>query len=289
MEHVFKNDGIQSFKIFMAYRGAIGVDDVELVQVLDVAHGLGALVTSHCEHGDAVVALQTRLANARQAGAEVPPDEPAHVPRGRGDQPGHPAGARRGRRPQRAHEPGEGLAAHLHRAPHLQGVDGRGVPRARRGPEGDGRDVPAVPAAGRLRVRQARLRGRGVRDEPSDSAEGSPGVPLERDGRTARIQTVATDHCPFRQADQKIAGKDDFRKIPNGAAGVENRMGLMYTYGVADGPHLAAAVRRRDVDAGGEDLQHVPAQGDHRGRLGRRLLPLRSQGRRRRSPRRRTT
>ena len=43
MQHVFKNDGIQSFKIFMAYRGAIGVDDHELVQVLDVAHDLGAL------------------------------------------------------------------------------------------------------------------------------------------------------------------------------------------------------------------------------------------------------
>ena len=57
MQHVHKHDGIQSFKIFMAYRGAIGVDDVELVQVLDTAHSLGALVTSHCEHGDAVVAL----------------------------------------------------------------------------------------------------------------------------------------------------------------------------------------------------------------------------------------
>ncbi|MEQ1935771.1 MAG: hypothetical protein ABL962_18085, partial [Fimbriimonadaceae bacterium] len=41
MEHVYRHDGIQSFKIFMAYRGAIGVDDVELVQVLDVAHDLG--------------------------------------------------------------------------------------------------------------------------------------------------------------------------------------------------------------------------------------------------------
>jgi len=49
------------------------------------------------------------------------------------------------------------------------------------------------------------------------------------------IQHVATDHCPFRQADQKVAGKNDFRKIPNGAAGIENRMSLMYTYGVATG------------------------------------------------------
>ena len=52
---------------------------------------------------------------------------------------------------------------------------------------------------------------------------------------TGGIQHVATDHCPFNQATQKIAGKDDFRKIPNGAAGIENRIGLMYTYGVAKG------------------------------------------------------
>jgi dihydropyrimidinase len=45
----------------MAYTGAIGVDDRELVGVLDTAHALGALVTSHCEHGEAVVALQNRL------------------------------------------------------------------------------------------------------------------------------------------------------------------------------------------------------------------------------------
>jgi dihydropyrimidinase len=49
------------------------------------------------------------------------------------------------------------------------------------------------------------------------------------------IQHVGTDHCPFRQADQKTMGLHDFRKIPNGAAGVEDRLTLLYTYGVATG------------------------------------------------------
>lgn len=49
---------------------------------------------------------------------------------------------------------------------------------------------------------------------------------------TGGIQHVATDHCPFTM-EQKAMGKNDFRKIPNGAAGVENRMSLLYTYGVA--------------------------------------------------------
>jgi dihydropyrimidinase len=43
---------------------------------------------------------------------------------------------------------------------------------------------------------------------------------------------VSTDHCPFCFEDQKILGKDDFTKIPNGGPGIENRMQLMYHYGV---------------------------------------------------------
>ena len=56
-----------------------------------------------------------------------------------------------------------------------------------------------------------------------------------RSGRRAAVEAPpATDHCPFTH-EQKKAGIDDFRKIPNGAAGIENRMSLMYTYGVAAG------------------------------------------------------
>jgi dihydropyrimidinase len=47
------------------------------------------------------------------------------------------------------------------------------------------------------------------------------------------INTVGTDHCPFNLY-QKEAGLNDFRKIPNGAGGVEQRLGLLYTYGVLE-------------------------------------------------------
>jgi dihydropyrimidinase len=49
------------------------------------------------------------------------------------------------------------------------------------------------------------------------------------------LQTIATDHCPFCFKDQKELGQDDFSKIPNGAPGVENRMSLIYTAGVVGG------------------------------------------------------
>ena len=48
------------------------------------------------------------------------------------------------------------------------------------------------------------------------------------------LQVISTDHCPFCMKEQKELGKDDFSKIPNGAPGVENRMGLIYNGGVAE-------------------------------------------------------
>jgi dihydropyrimidinase len=49
------------------------------------------------------------------------------------------------------------------------------------------------------------------------------------------LSVVSTDHCPFRFADQKSLGKDDFTKIPNGGPGIENRMQLLWHFGVNAG------------------------------------------------------
>ena len=49
------------------------------------------------------------------------------------------------------------------------------------------------------------------------------------------LSVVSTDHCPFRFADQKSLGLDDFTKIPNGGPGIENRMQLLWHFGVNAG------------------------------------------------------
>jgi dihydropyrimidinase len=49
------------------------------------------------------------------------------------------------------------------------------------------------------------------------------------------LQVVSTDHCPFCFKDQKILGKDDFTKIPNGGPGIENRLQLIHHHGVNQG------------------------------------------------------
>jgi len=51
---------------------------------------------------------------------------------------------------------------------------------------------------------------------------------------TGSIDTVGTDHCPF-DTEQKLLGKDAFTQIPNGIPGIEDRVNLLYTYGVCRG------------------------------------------------------
>ncbi len=51
--------------------------------------------------------------------------------------------------------------------------------------------------------------------------------------KTDHLQVVSTDHCPFCFKEQKELGRDDFTKIPNGGPGIEHRMSLIYSGGVA--------------------------------------------------------
>lgn len=221
MEHCVRHEGISSFKTFMAYKGAIGVDDSELIQVMQTARRLDALVTAHCEHGDLVLALQEKLFNEGKV-------EPRYHALSR------PAAV-------------EGEAT------------GRAILLARM----TGVPVYIVHVTCREAVEQiaaARLRGQTVFGETcpqylllDDSVYDKPDFegaayvmspPIRPLGhqealwsalKAGVIQTVATDHCPFNQCGQKDAGLHDFRKIPNGAAGIQHRLALMYTHGVGGG------------------------------------------------------
>jgi dihydropyrimidinase len=52
---------------------------------------------------------------------------------------------------------------------------------------------------------------------------------------SGELSVVSTDHCPFRFADQKSLGRRDFSKIPNGGPGIENRLQILWHYGVNSG------------------------------------------------------
>ena len=89
------------------------------------------------------------------------------------------------------------------------------------------------------------------------------------------LQLVATDHCPFDFHGQKELGRGDFRKIPNGLPGVEDRVDLLHDGGVAGRDHLEGALGRDHLDRTGQAVRDVPAEGRDRGRVGRRPRRLR--------------
>ncbi|MBK8266722.1 MAG: dihydropyrimidinase [Nannocystis sp.] len=221
MKQVYHDDGITSFKVFMAYTGAIGVDDKELLNIIDTASKLGALVTAHCEHGLAVQALQRRLIAAGKT-------TPRYHAQSR---PSWVEGEATERAITLARCSGQPIyIVHLTCREAMDAVI-----RARQ--EGLLVYVETCP--------QYLLLDDSVYDKPDfEGAAYVMSPPIRPKGHqevlwhalaAGLIHHVATDHCPFNQADQKIAGKDDFTKIPNGAAGIENRLALMYTYGVATG------------------------------------------------------
>jgi dihydropyrimidinase len=60
-------------------------------------------------------------------------------------------------------------------------------------------------------------------------------APLWKALEDGTLAVVSTDHCPFRFADQKSLGKDNFTKIPNGGPGIENRLQIVWQFGVNTG------------------------------------------------------
>src|SRR3954463_1085906 len=63
-------DGTASFKIFLAYKGAFGIDDAELYKTLELARRLGVIVTAHCENAELIWQLQQRFLSEGKAGPQ---------------------------------------------------------------------------------------------------------------------------------------------------------------------------------------------------------------------------
>jgi dihydropyrimidinase len=218
MEHCVRHEGITSFKTFMAYRGAIGVDDTEMIKVMENAKKLNALVTAHCENGEMVVALQEKLFKEGKI-------EPKYHAQSR---PAPVEGEATARAIMLARM--TGIPLYIVHVTAKEAVDAIDEAR-RRGQVVFGETCPQYLLLDDTVYDQPNFEGAAyVMSPPIRPKEHQ--APLWAALKSGIIQTVATDHCPFHQAKQKILGKNDFRKIPNGAAGIQNRLSLMYTYGV---------------------------------------------------------
>jgi dihydropyrimidinase len=217
IQGLIEKHGITSFKIFMAYKGALMVDDRQTVELMEEVKKFGGMVITHAENGDIVDHL---VSENRAAGNMAPK---YHVLS----------------RPPLAEAEASGRIMDIaHSGDHPLYI------------------VHMTCEEALDRVREATKRNQKVfietcvqyllLDESLYFQEGfegskyvmSPPLRKKKDQEALwaginqnLVHTVATDHCPFCM-DQKKMGINDFSKIPNGAPGVENRMELMFSEGV---------------------------------------------------------
>jgi len=213
--------GVNSFKHFMAYKGAIMADDETLVNSFTRAIELGAIVTVHAENGELVFRLQNELSEKGITGPE-----------------GHPLSRPpqcEGEAANRAIRIAEVLGVPLYVVHNSCQQSLEAITRARN----EGQRVFGEVLAGHLLVDDSVYRNKDfeiaaahVMSPPFRAKEHQDA--LWRGLQSGNLQTTATDHCCFC-ADQKAMGKDDFRLIPNGTAGIENRMEVLWHHGVGTG------------------------------------------------------
>ncbi len=222
MRAVVEEHGITSFKVFMAYKGAIMVDDGELYQVMKQAAKLGAVVTVHAENGDAVYHLQQQLVAARKLGPEYHPVSRPSAVEGEA--------TARALMMAKLH----GTLAYIVHMTCREAVEA--LERAKlAGQKCYGETCPQYLLLDDTVFAKPDFEGAAyVMSPPIRPPRMGHHEALWTGLATGMLDSVGTDHCPFTM-EQKRMGKDDFTLIPNGAAGIEDRLQLLYTYGVGEG------------------------------------------------------
>ena len=163
----------------------------------------------------------------------------------------------------------------LHRPP-LGARGARAEVRAARdrGAEGVRRDLPAVPVpvARRPRATASRAPSSSARRRSARRTTGTSSGPASSrtTSRSSRPTTARSTSTARRSS-----ARGDFRKIPNGLPGVEDRVDLLHDGGVVGGRITPRALGRDHLDGAGQAVRDVPAEGRDRGRLGRRPRRLR--------------
>ena len=214
-------EGLASFKVFLAYKDFFGVNDTDLYKTLSFAKKHGIITTAHCENETLIAELQAR-----------------HL--------------RQGKTGPQFHEPSR-----------PDWVEAEGVQHFTSFLETTGAEGYIVHLSSQAALQAAlRAKARGVKvsietliqyllldasyaerlDFEGAKYVMSPPIRKKENQKAlwdalagGLIDTVATDHAPFDFKGQKNLGLDDFTKIPNGIPAIEDRVNLLYTYGVTTG------------------------------------------------------
>ncbi|MES2387159.1 MAG: dihydropyrimidinase [Bacteroidota bacterium] len=219
IRHMVEEEGITSFKTFMAYKGALMIDDAQMVGLMNEVKKFGGLVTAHATNGDMIDFL---IAKHRSEGKLSP-------------------------------------LYHYLSQPEVTEAEASGRFADIANYTGVNAYIVHLTCEGALnQVREAAKRNQRVlvetciqyllldatlyeRDFEGAKWVMSPPLREKKDQETlwaginqGTVLVVATDHCPFKWA-QKLKGEKDFSKIPNGHPAVEHRMELLFSEGVNKG------------------------------------------------------
>src|ERR1022692_2543402 len=214
-------EGVASFKLFMAYPNVLMVDDATIFRALSQTAKNGALICMHAENGGVIDVM---VARALAEGKTAPIYHALTRPTTAEAEAVHRAIA----------------LAEIAGAPvyivHLSSEDALNEVR-----EARDRGLPAFAET----CPQYLLLSIEELERPDFEGAKYGFTPPRREKKNLgklwdglkhdHLQVVSTDHCPFCFEDQKILGKDDFTKIPNGGPGIENRLQLIHHHGVNSG------------------------------------------------------
>lgn len=221
MQQCVREYGLTSFKAYLAYRKTIGVDYDELEEIMRCAHGLNALVCVHCEDGPAIEQAQSAFLAQGFTGPEY------HA------------------RSRPAYTESSAVEEVIRRcettgcATYLVHMSTRNSVSAIRNARRNALTIAAETCPQYLLLDEALY---------TSALPGSLAYIMSPPLRTAddrdvlwqalsdgTLDVVSTDHCPFNIHGQKDRGLHDFTLVPNGTAGVQTRLNLLYTFGVLTG------------------------------------------------------
>ena len=212
------DQGITSYKLFMAYKGALMVDDETLFRTMEVAAKTGALVMVHAENGDAIDVL------VKEALAQGHTEPKYHAL----TRPPETEGEATNRAIQLSRVAGSPL--YVVHVSCVEAVEPIQLAREK------GWDVWGETCTQYFFIDYTFL------ERPNFEGAKYVYTPPPRDKanqdvlwnavRTDVLSAISTDHCAFLWDGQKTMGKDDFSKIPNGGPGLENRLQMIHEFGV---------------------------------------------------------
>jgi dihydropyrimidinase len=218
---MIEREGVNSFKVFMAYKHVLQVDDETIFKVLKAAAKFGGLVQVHAENGDVIeVTVKEALAEGKTAPKYHALTRPVEL-----------EGEATSRAIRLAEVAGAPLyVVHVSSAMAADAIsDGRkrGLPiYGETCPQYlvcDVSDYDRPDFAGANYVMSPPLR------EKRDQAV------LIKKLKNGELHAFGSDHCSFNNCGQKELGKNDFSKIPNGAPTIEDRVAILFEHGVNKG------------------------------------------------------